>query len=52
MTDDETARDIQTRQILDAIALVVVQLTQVQDLMERIALGMGVNPNLLRASRK
>lgn len=37
-------RAVQTRQILDAIALLAAQNTRTQELLERIAVGLGVDP--------
>jgi hypothetical protein len=41
--EDLSVAEMRHRDVLDAIALLVVQLTRLQDLVEKIALGMGIS---------
>jgi hypothetical protein len=43
--EDLSVAEMRHRDVLDAIALLVVQLTRLQDLVEKIALGMGIRSN-------
>jgi len=41
--EDLSVAEMRHRDVLDAIALLVAQLSRLQDLVEKIALGMGIS---------
>jgi len=43
--EDLSVAEMRHRDVLDAIALLMAQLTRLQELVEKIALGMGIIPH-------
>ena len=43
--EDLSIAEMRHREILDAIALLIARLTHLQELLDKIALGLGVTPD-------